>query len=319
MRRLAVVSAALAAAAVLAAAGALGYWVLLHPANPLTAYFSSKISETDARVVTGPYPMRADLEKLRAAGVQTVVSLLDPAIPYENNLLEKERKSAAELGLIFFNFPMGSILGQRFGDGYERNAAGAAKAVKEATGKVYVHCYLGMHRIKVVLAMMEGSGESSAAYIRKGERAPDALALDRAQAFFEKGSYEAALAEISSIKSAGPAAVLLRGWCLFRLGRIAPASEAFAAALKADPSLLGARAGLGYCALREGDAKRAVFEFTAVLDARPEDSSALFGLGLARKRQGRDKDAAALFERALAKDPDNKEARDALGSVRARQ
>jgi len=318
MRRSPLVLAVLAAAVVLAAAGASAYWVLMHPANPLTSLFRGKVSETEARVITGPYPMRADLEKLRGAGVETIVSLLDPAIPYEGALLEIERKDAAELGLRFHNFPMGSILGQRFGGGYDRNAAGAAEAIKSSTGKVYVHCYLGMHRIKVVRALMDGSGEASSAYLRSGERAAEARALDRAQALFENGRFEEALSALSVIKKPEAPALLLRGWSQYRAGRVAPAREAFTAALKADASLVDARAGLGYCALREGDEKRALTEFSAVLEARPDDSSALFGLGLTRKRQGRAQEAAALFERVLAKDPANREAREALDASGSR-
>lgn len=319
MRRFPFVLAALAAVGVLAGVGVLGYRVLLHPANPLTALFRGKVSETDARVITGPYPTRADLEKLRAAGVETIVSLLDPVIPYEGALLKTERKDAAELGLRFLNFPMGSILGQRFGGGYDRNAAGAAEAIKSATGKVYVHCYLGMHRIKVVRALMEGSGEASSAYIRSGERTSEAKALDRAQALFEKRRFEEALEELSALKKPAAPALLLRGWCHYRAGRVAPAREAFTAALKADGALIEARAGLGYCALRDGDEKRALTEFSAVLQAKPEDASALFGLGLTHKRQGRAADAAALFERVLSHDPANMEAREALDSLNARR
>ena len=48
------------------------------------------------------------------------------------------------------NFPMGSILGQKFGEHYSTNSKAAAEAALSADGVAYIHCYLGLHRARNV-------------------------------------------------------------------------------------------------------------------------------------------------------------------------
>ncbi len=65
--------------ALLAVGGAgVGWYVLITPNNPLTRLFQRQISDTDARIIIGPYPEDADFQLLQRAGVTTVVTLLNP-------------------------------------------------------------------------------------------------------------------------------------------------------------------------------------------------------------------------------------------------
>src|SRR5882724_9219258 len=63
--------------------GGFGFWVLSTPSNPLTAFFRLPISDMSKRVVIGPYPTEADFEVLKKNHVETIVTLLDPSLPYE--------------------------------------------------------------------------------------------------------------------------------------------------------------------------------------------------------------------------------------------
>src|ERR1051325_1096869 len=128
------------------------FWILLTPDNPLTNLFRAQMSDVHQRVVTGPYPVREDFEHLSANGVTVDVSLLDPKIPYERVLLDQERRTAAKYGIEVVNFPMASILGQKMGSYYEKDALAAANTIDSLrrSQKVYLHCYLGEHRMVAV-------------------------------------------------------------------------------------------------------------------------------------------------------------------------
>src|SRR5579863_2713508 len=88
---------------------AAAFWVLITPDNPLTSYFSAPITVRDARVIVGPYPREADFQLLKRNHVDTVVSLLDPKLPFERVLLDRERSLAEQYGMRLLDFPMGSL------------------------------------------------------------------------------------------------------------------------------------------------------------------------------------------------------------------
>lgn len=300
--------------------GALGYWILISPENPLTSLFRSKISDTGARVIVGPYPLEEDFLLLRRNHVQTVVSLLDARLPYEHVLLQREEKLAKQYGMRLLNFPMSSILGQHVGDDYNRNAAAAAEAVHRETGKVYLHCYLGVHRVKTVLDLLQTRGIDTGLYLpRKSERSPQAQLLERAQAEFDAGRYNAALDILKQSALRDIPALMLEGWSQYRLGNMAAARSLFEQALQMDPGNTEAHSALGSCALRQNDTGVAEQQFSAALQISPNDAGALAGMGLLRQRQGRLVEAAKYLETALQIDPRNEEARQVLAKIRAKR
>ncbi len=301
----------------LLAAGAAGFGVLVTPGNPLLRAFRGGIADVDARVVAGPYPTEADLDTLRGAGVTVVVSLLDPALPYERVLLARERSAVAARGMRLLSFPMTSVLGRAFGDGASA-ADAAARAIAAADGKVYVHCYLGLHRVKRVTDVLARLGTATGTYaVRAGERSAERRTLDRAQAAFDGGDYAAALAALAEVAEPGPEARLLAGWCHYRRGAIDEATRAFTDAVTRAPGLVEAHAGLGYCALRGDRRAAAATHFGAALAVRPDDASAAIGMGLTLARDdARRDDAARWLERGLAREPQNAEARAVLARLR---
>ena len=103
---------ALALAALALAGGLASFAVLVTPDNPLTRAYQQPVAAIDGRISIGPYPVEEDFLALRKASVRTIVSLLDPTLPYERVLLDRERELAAMYGMTLLNFPMTSILGQ---------------------------------------------------------------------------------------------------------------------------------------------------------------------------------------------------------------
>jgi len=298
------------------AVGALAFWILVSPGNPITTYLSAPITVRDSRVIVGPYPSVGDIALLKRNGVTTIVSLLDPRLPYERVLLARETEIAADNGLALRDFPMDGVFGHRSGDDYEAQARAAAHAVAAARGRVYLHSYLGTHRVVAVEAFLEKSGEARAAYsAHRGERTADADLLDQAQNAFDGGNYKQTLRLLFGVIEKSEASQILSGWADYRLGDIREARDDFTSALRLAPGSGGALTGLGYCALRDGDLEHASSDFLAALAKSPRDVSALTGLGLTRYREGRTDDAARYLRASLAIDPNDSDARTALARI----
>jgi len=295
---------------------AAAFWVLITPDNPLTQYFSAPVTVRDAKIIIGPYPREADFALLKRNGVTTVVSLLDPKLPFERVLLDREETLAAEYGMTFRDFPMGSLFNQHIAGDYETEARLAAKAVAGATGRVYLHCYLGMHRVGAVETLLAHTGQTTGVYTAShGMRSADANMLDQAQNAYDSGDYRQTLRLLLGVVEKSEASQILAGWSDYHLDDMHLARMDFIAALKLDPQSGGAQTGLGYCALRQGDLDEASTHFAAALNANPRDVSALTGMGMTRYRQGRTGDAARLLRASLAIDPKDTDARSALARI----
>jgi tetratricopeptide (TPR) repeat protein len=294
---------------------ACAWYILITPSNPLTRMFQREISDVNARIIIGPYPEDRDFELLKRNGVGLVVTLLNPEIPYEANLLEREKGVAARHGIELRSFPMSSILGQRFGDEYDRSAAAAADAIATSESKVYLHCYLGMHRIQVVRDLLARRGVEAGTYtVRKGERDASALALDAAEKASNAGRHQEALDALSKVPEdrLTDNARMLIGWSHYRLNRIGEARDAFSRVQQHTPGHTESLIGLGYCAYRESNYADAEQHFTRVVTAAPANADALGGLGLTMLRAGKLEEARTHLAAALKIAPDNQELRDAL-------
>ncbi len=117
-------------------------------------WLQGKMRVVSAQVIVGPYPSIEHLQQLRAAGVTSVVTLLDRHLIYEGGLIDKERREEESLGLKFFNFPMDSSEPptSALNDAALSNLRAVLAA--QASGRVYVHCYLGKHRVGYAVAML---------------------------------------------------------------------------------------------------------------------------------------------------------------------
>lgn len=298
--------------------GLFGVWVLLHPASVFVQPWRATKSAVEENVMFGPYPVEEDFIALKARGVTTIISLLDSNIPYEKVLLAQERERAARYGMQVQNFPMASILGQKFGRDYMKNSEAAARAAIAAEGTAYIHCYLGLHRAKNVQKFLD-TFTATATYVGvQSERPGDVEAEERALAAFQARNYQLALDELAKIPVKGIRATRQEAWTHYRLQRIDEARAGFMRALQQDPQDQESQVGLAYCALFENKLPEAGERFGQVLALDPDDVGAIEGLGHVRFRQSDLVEAQALFLRAAEWNPENQETRQMLDRLQSR-
>lgn len=293
-----------------------GVWVLLHPASIWVQPWRAQTSAVQNNVIFGPYPTEEDFRALKGRGVTTIVSLLNPDVPYESVLLAQERERAERYGMRLLNFPMGSILGQKFGQDYHRNSRAAAQAALASRGTAYIHCYLGINRAKNVQAYLSRFARSSD-YAGAGGSLDDVNAQQRAKAAYNAGRNEDALEELSKVEGRNVQSLRVEAWANFRLNRVAAARQAFYRILAELPADEDATTGLGYCALRDENVVDAENHFETAMSLSGRDVAAIEGMGYVRFRQGRYAEARALFERALDHNPGNPETLAALARLRS--
>lgn len=290
-----------------------GGWLLLNPNNLVNRTFRAPITQVDSRVVTGPYPTDSDFASLRQNGVVTIISLLDARVPYEDVLLERERQAAARFGFKFQNFPMTSFFGHQIGDSYDVNAAAAAHAIQVSKDRIYLHCYLGVHRVASVRDQLQAGRVDTASYLpRVGETVSRETGAERVSMRFDAGDYEGALKWYAGIEQPQPATQMLAAWSHLRLNQVDQAEALFNAVADRDPDMWDSRNGLAYCALRRNHLTEAEGGFTSVLEKHPGNQQAMIGLAIARSRSGHYDSAAATLRDLLKDHPDNSEASDLL-------
>ncbi|HEV8696006.1 MAG TPA: tetratricopeptide repeat protein [Lysobacter sp.] len=263
-------------------------------------------------MLLGPYPVEEDFIALRQRGVTTIISLLEPNVPYEKVLLDQERERAARHGMTVLNFPMGSILGQKFGADYVKNSKAAAQAAIDADGVAYIHCYLGLHRARNVQQYLASHVRSANFAGANTGSAADLDAEHLAQTAFDAGDYAGSLAALAKIPHKGLRTARLEAWNYYRLRSIPEARAGFERVLQQYPADGDALTGLAYCALADNRLDDAELAFTQILSAHTDDVSAIEGMAHVRYRQGRWTEAKTLFERASMLNPANAETRQML-------
>ncbi len=294
------------------------YVLLITPDNPVMRIFRGEISDVAANIIIGPYPLERDMKRLSEKGIETIISLLDPNLPYEKQLLEQETTLAKQYRLKLLNFPMASILGQKMGDYYDRNASAVADAIETSKGKIYLHCYLGIHRVATIKKLLEARQIRVGHYVlQAGERSRLAMQLDSAETNYHEGLYQQAKQQLNAMSQLSPAAVLLHGWVDFRLGNIAAARKYFNTAATEMPQATEPYLGLAYCDLRENDLSAAEARFNRIISGDIANIEALNGIGLVRYRQGRLPEAAAYLKKVLHIDPQHTEANAILQHIEA--
>ena len=298
---------------------AFGVWVLLNPASIFVQPWRAVRAEAPVKgVLLGPYPVEEDFADLKKRGVTTIISLLEPNVPYEKVLLERERALAERHGMTVKNFPMGSILGQKFGEHYSVNSKAAAEAALAADGVAYIHCYLGLHRAKNVQRYLAEHAQVQAQTYATANATSDAdLETERrAKKLFRAGQYEESLALLATITKKTARVRRVEGWNLYRMQRADEARVAFTRALELAPGDHDARVGLAYADMAGGRLAEAEAGFADLRRLRPDDVSVLEGIGNVYYRQARWKDAELAFQELLRRKPDNGDAREMLERVR---
>lgn len=300
--------------------GVTGYWILLNPGSIWVRWARADFPERVTRITFGPYPSAEELRHFRERGGQYVVSLLDPRLPYERQLIEREKAEAKKDGLIFKDFPMASVLDHRIFSNYQSEEERAVDFLKRLDGPAYVHCYLGKHRVIHVRDALRKAGVPASYWTPAGPRKQYWELVNRlaeARKEFQKRNYAQVISILEPITAKDVNVADLRGWSYYRLGLLAEAAKDFKEGLEADPRNLRSLKGLGYCYLQQGNPVMAQRSFSLVLSQEQEDEGALVGQGLAFLAL-RDRVAAArMFRQALAANPGNEEAKNYLKKAEA--
>jgi protein tyrosine phosphatase (PTP) superfamily phosphohydrolase (DUF442 family) len=109
-------------------------------------------SVENEKLTFGPYPDAQRLEELEDEGYDGVISLLNPAMPFENVLLEEELQEGEEIGIEIYSYPMLPWVSEN-----EESLAAIDELVAGSEGRYYIHCYLGKHRVELVRRELSGA------------------------------------------------------------------------------------------------------------------------------------------------------------------
>lgn len=295
--------------------GAAGYWILLSPGSVWVHWARAAFPSRIARITFGPYPSGKELRSFSEKGGQYVVSLLDPRLPYEKNLIEREKAEASRDGLIFKDFPMASVFDHRIFSDYRDAEQKAVTFLEHLDGPAYVHCYLGKHRvIHVRNALLKAGVPASYWTPKENEKEYWELVnrLEDARKEFEKKNYAKVIAILEPLHGRDVDVADLRGWSHYHLGLYTEAAADFKAGLEVDSGNPRDLEGLGYCYLQQGHPVMAQRAFHRVLSREAQNEGALVGQGLAFLALQNRAAAAGIFRQVLAMDPGNDEAKDLL-------
>ncbi|MGD0920676.1 MAG: tetratricopeptide repeat protein [Terriglobia bacterium] len=305
---------------VLVVAGGVGYLILLSPRSIFMRWAQRALPDQITMISIGPYPEDEDFQHLKKARVKYIVSLLDPRLPYEKELIEREKALAEKYQMTVKVFPMASIFDRQIFPDYQEQQQKAVDFLKNLDGPAYMHCYLGKHRVIHVRDELAKAGvpkrywtaaSSSDEYWNLVNRINDA------QKEFDQKNYDKVLEILAPLTTKDVDVTSLRGWSHYRLGLVDEATEDFRQGLEADPINPRNLIGLGYCYVRSGQPVMAQRQFSAVLEQIPDDRDSLMGMGLAHLRLGNKPAAAELFRRTLEKEPGNEEVRSYLQQAEA--
>jgi tetratricopeptide (TPR) repeat protein len=301
-------------------AGGLGYLILLRPRSIFMRWAQSDLPDQITMISIGPYPEDKEFQILKKAKVKYIVSLLDPRLPYEKELIEREKVLAEKYQMTVKVFPMASIFDRQIFPDYLEQEQKAVDFLKNLDGPAYMHCYLGKHRVIRVRDELAKAGVPKRYWTptASGEEYWNLVnRIDDAQAEFAQKNYDKVLEILAPLTTKDVDVTNLRGWAHYRLGLIDEAMEDFRQGLEADPSNPRNLIGVGYCYLRRGQPVMAQRQFSAVLEQIPNDRESLVGMGLAHLRLGNKPAAAQIFRRMLALNPADKEVRGYIQEAQA--
>jgi tetratricopeptide (TPR) repeat protein len=296
-------------------AGGVGYLILLNPRSIFMRWAQSALPDQITMISIGPYPEDAEFQQLKKAKVKYIVSLLDPRLPYEKELIEREEALAPKYQMTVKVFPMASIFDRQIFPDYMEQQQKAVDFLKNLDGPAYMHCYLGKHRVIHVRDELVKAGVPKRYWTpaSSGDEYWNLVnRINDARRAFDQKDYGKVLETLAPLTTKDVDVTSLRGWSHYRLGLIEEATEDFRQGLEADPLNPRNLIGLGYCYLRTGQAVMAQRQFSAVLEQIPDDRESLVGMGLAHLRLGNKPAAAQLFRRALELNPGSEEVRGYL-------
>ncbi len=159
------------ALALLAAASAFWLWMTV---GMMDAAFSQETT-AGRRFTFGPYPSEKRLRELKDEGYTGVIALLHRAVPFEGRLLFDVQTVADDVGLEFIHVPLLPWVSEN-----TESLNIVRELLKADSGRYYVHCYLGMDRVRLVKSLVEQTEPSTRTEIvRAGKSLSGIDALER--------------------------------------------------------------------------------------------------------------------------------------------
>jgi tetratricopeptide (TPR) repeat protein len=291
------------------------YLILLNPGSIFVRWAQAALPDRITMITMGPYPEEGDFKTLKKNGVKYDVTLLDPRLPYEKSLIEREEAVAARYGIVVKIFPMASIFDQKVFPDYLEQQEKAVDFLRHLDAPAYVHCYLGKHRVLHVREALAKAGVPERFFQASGSSQEywDTMhRVNEAIVTFREGDYAKVLETLAPVKIKDVDVSYLRGWSHYRLGLINEAAEDFREGLSVDTTNPRNLDGLGYCYLRDGQPVMAQRQFNSVLEQIPEEEAALVGMGLTYLRLQNRAAAVQSFQKVLSINPGNQEAQTYL-------
>ncbi|MGH6630882.1 MAG: hypothetical protein ACREB3_14225, partial [Burkholderiales bacterium] len=231
----------------MAAVGA-GYLILLNPSSIFIRWALAALPSQITMISLGPFPDEAEFQRLSRNRVKYIVSLLDPRLPYEKELIERERVMAQKYHMTLKVFPMASIFDHQIFPDYQNHQREAVEFLKNLDGPAYVHCYLGKHRVSHIRDELVKAGVPKRYWTASaaGQEGYWELVnrLNDAWKEFDARNYTKVLEILAPLNTKDVDVTTLRGWAHYRLGLIDAAAEDFRQGLEMEPdnprNLIGA-------------------------------------------------------------------------------
>ena len=121
-------------------------------------FLQGEVLELNENIFVGPYPHFDELKRLqKETGIEVVISLLNVGLPQEKALLKREEKIVERLGISLYSYPLSYF---NFNNEYNKKTINELIAFIRDLGdkKIYIHCYLGRHRVKQVRMGLKEAG-----------------------------------------------------------------------------------------------------------------------------------------------------------------
>lgn len=132
-------------------------------------------------------------------------------------------------------------------------------------------------------------------------------AIEEPAELIQEGQYQTALYQLRDIARASPRnpyAYNYMGVALYELGQLAPARDAFRAAIRVAPRYVGARGSLAQVLRKMRDYRGAIAEGKEALKLKEDEADALHAIGMAYAAQGQRTEARRYLEAFLRTKPE---------------
>ncbi len=121
-------------------------------------FIQGKVQVISQNILIGPYPHFDELKKLqKETGIEVVISLLNTDLPPEEALYRREQKIAKKIGVELESFPLTYL---KINGKHNSEMADAVAEYVRSIGDrtIYIHCYLGRHRVIFIRDQLRKKG-----------------------------------------------------------------------------------------------------------------------------------------------------------------